>query len=448
MILNLLPSSSPLYIYSLLYIPYTYLIPLTHNHYYLLPSASFFPSSFQLSSSLLLSLSYEFSVLDLLFSRSIAPDHTSIPTALHKNCDQTGLDCVSSFLKFLSSNPQSLPSYDIRHPTLTTHPQSSKYLLDPLTGPEPSQETGPGTHFSSSMDQKAPAYTAYPTPPTSASPSRTTFSSTNPWRSSQRTEAFGNYAQDGPAPTSTGKAGESSHRRRASSLSQRYPGDLSNRPLDMIRKQTKAADRSPHLKKNHLPKADLIDRLDDSMGSLYHHEGPYDATLLSRNTRPESSPLEAVRGSTNETLKATPTENIRDALDKHVPLQGTAVVPPGERSMSGEMMDYDEGADLMRDNDAPGGAYRRWEGIVRSSCACWKATKLTASRSTFRKTTRARASRHSRSRGPSTRRRSIDASCPTLDRRTRCSRRDRDRRGSGARVRWPRRRSGRRRVIR
>lgn len=269
------------------------------------------------------------------------------------------------------SNPQSLPSYDIRHPISDSDnsSQSSKYLLNPLIVPKPSQETGQGTHFNSFMDQKTPSYTAYLTPPASASPSRTTFSSTNPWRSAQRTQASGDYVQDGPPPTSTGKTRESSHRRRASSLGQRYPGDLSHRPLDMIRKQTKAADRSPHLKKNHLPKADLIDSLDDSMGSLYHHEGPYDATLLSRNTRPEISPLEAVRGSTNETLKATPAENIRDALDRHVPLQGTAIVPPGEQSLSGQVMDYEEGADLMRENDAPGGAYKRWDGIVSSSCA-------------------------------------------------------------------------------
>jgi hypothetical protein len=29
-------------------------------------------------------------------------------------------------------------------------------------------------------------------------------------------------------------------------------------------------------------------------------------------------------------------------------------------------MRYEEGADLMREPDAPGGAYKRWEGIVSS----------------------------------------------------------------------------------
>lgn len=121
------------------------------------------------------------------------------------------------------------------------------------------------------------------------------------------------------------------------------------------------------MKKKHLPGADLIDSLDSSMDQLYHHEGPYDATLLSRNTRKDYSPLEAVKNSNAEALKATPKEHIRDALDRHVPLQGVAIVPPGYRNMSGEVMDYEEGTDLMRDQDAPGGAYKRWEGVVSLS---------------------------------------------------------------------------------
>lgn len=74
-----------------------------------------------------------------------------------------------------------------------------------------------------------------------------------------------------------------------------------------------------------------------------------------------------MRGTNNEALKATPRENIRDALDKHVPLQGTAVIPPGMAGLDGGPMNYKEGADLMREEDAPGGAYKRWEHVVRSS---------------------------------------------------------------------------------
>ena len=139
---------------------------------------------------------------------------------------------------------------------------------------------------------------------------------------------------------------------------------MSHRPLEQLRKEAKAADRAPHLKKRHLPGADTVDALDRSMGVAYHHEGPYDATLLARNTSYKSSPVEAVRGTNAEALRATPRENIRDALDRHVPLQGTAVIPPGMSGLDGKLMQYEEGADLMREPDAPGGAYKRWADVV------------------------------------------------------------------------------------
>jgi hypothetical protein len=122
---------------------------------------------------------------------------------------------------------------------------------------------------------------------------------------------------------------------------------VSHRPLDVIRKQNKLASQAPHLKKKHLPRADLID-----------------ATLLARNTSKYQSPIDAVRSSNAEALKATPQENIEDALRRHVPLYGVGIVPPGGRLESGQVMDYTEGDDLMRDSDAPGGAYKRWDGVV------------------------------------------------------------------------------------
>lgn len=140
---------------------------------------------------------------------------------------------------------------------------------------------------------------------------------------------------------------------------------MSHRPLDQLRREAKAANHAPHLKKKHIPGADTIDTLDDSVfGGAYHHEGPYDATLLARNTSYTSSPVEAVRRSNAEALRATPRENIRDALDKHVPLQGTAIIPPGMAGLDGKPMQYEEGSDLMREPDAPGGAYKRWEDVV------------------------------------------------------------------------------------
>lgn len=239
--------------------------------------------------------------------------------------------------------------------------QASRYLLDPLTAPEPSQLTGPGTHFGSTLDKKPT-----PTPPASTRSSQSKLSSRNPFRDPQPQQPLIDVGQqpqgrqslnDKPLPRGP-------PRQRHGSLSQRYPGDVSHRPLDMIKKQNKLASQAPHLKKKHLPQADIIDSLDASMDQLYHHEGPYDATLLARNTSKYQSPIDAVRGSNEEALKATPQENIRDALSRHVPLHGVGIVPPGGRLASGQVMDYTEGDDLMRESDAPGGAYKRWDGVV------------------------------------------------------------------------------------
>lgn len=81
-------------------------------------------------------------------------------------------------------------------------------------------------------------------------------------------------------------------------------------------------------------------------------------------SKKEYNPVEALRESNEEALRATPRENIQNSLRKHVPLQGVAVIPPGRRQFSGEIMMYREGDDLMRDSDAPGGAYKRWDGVV------------------------------------------------------------------------------------
>ncbi|KAH8204954.1 hypothetical protein TruAng_000837 [Truncatella angustata] len=136
---------------------------------------------------------------------------------------------------------------------------------------------------------------------------------------------------------------------------------MTERPLEQIRKETKAAHRAPHLRKHNITPTDMIDSLDNITGMSYHHDGPYDATLASRNKNPKYAPVEAVKVGNMEALKATPYERVQDSLTKHVPLQGTAIIPPGEQDISGRTMNYEEGADLMREDDAPGGPYRRWK---------------------------------------------------------------------------------------
>ena len=156
--------------------------------------------------------------------------------------------------------------------------------------------------------------------------------------------------------------------RRSGSLRERYPGDMSHRPLATLAREHRAADRAPHLHNHRRQQpSDTIDSLDISgpvPGVTYHHGGPFDAATKERNTNKKYAPAEAVKDTTLEALKATPPEFVRDALEKHVPLQGTAVIPPGMKDMSGRTMQYEEGADLMREEDAAGGPYKRWDHVV------------------------------------------------------------------------------------
>ncbi|KAF6844199.1 hypothetical protein CMUS01_01349 [Colletotrichum musicola] len=332
-------------------------------------------------------------------------------------------------------------------PKLPLSNRAKAYLLDPLTAPEPSQEDGPGSSFinpdpllrtfSQKKKGKEPVRStkshsshgqssSYPTPPTSASPTRSSFHSSNPFsptykpaslpsprepaspaspstsnRAPGRSTSVRSNGFRGPAspssrfpPSTSVTRSYSAHNRsiseengaprahssvqrsksvnhhngqgglqRSGSLSQRYPGDMSHRPLDVLKREQRAADRAPHLRtRKNGPMTDTIDSL-DTIGGVYHHGGPYDATLASRNRNKMYAPVEAVKESNMEALRATPREYIQDSLEKHVPLQGTGTIPAGARDMRGHVMDYEEGADLMREPDAKGGAYKRWEGI-------------------------------------------------------------------------------------
>ncbi|KAJ4372350.1 hypothetical protein N0V83_004124 [Neocucurbitaria cava] len=289
-------------------------------------------------------------------------------------------------------------------------------LIDPLIEPDPSDETGLNTHFRStfapqqpitppgttgipkdhssvnvrpqhtgssvetnpyrrsraSSESKGPSASVtpagsstsqsrkydYPSPPNSASPRRARFSENH------RAEAFRSMNEghrprrsSNPAPP----ASKSSGLARSGSLTERYPGDKSHRPLDQLRKDEKVAYRAPHLRKKNFQGADVIDRLDRSGVSQYHHEGPFDAASIARNKYVKHSPIAAVKESNREALRATPRENIVDAVTRHRPLEGVANIPPGMPDRFGRVLNYEEGADLQRE---PGGDYRRWAGMV------------------------------------------------------------------------------------
>ena len=284
--------------------------------------------------------------------------------------------------------------------------QASKYLLDPLTAPNPSEETGPGSHHiaaPTSVAQRKPvpiasvrsstasvapsekarstvgvrssnnafrdgAQTCYPSPPNSASPRNGHFPNFDgSYTPSNRLSTDQASTQ---IPTSTGgvasstASGRTNRTRRTSSLSKRHPGDQSHHPLDMLRASEKAAHRSPHLRKKHHVGTDSIDSLDNVAGGAYHHEGPYDATLMARNISSEIAPIEAVSRSNDEALKATPREMIQDSVERHYPLDGVAMVPPGTTDRYGRTYQYTEGTDMMREAHAEGGPYKQWPGVV------------------------------------------------------------------------------------
>ncbi|KAK0731385.1 hypothetical protein B0H67DRAFT_639789 [Lasiosphaeris hirsuta] len=164
------------------------------------------------------------------------------------------------------------------------------------------------------------------------------------------------------------REGEDHPLSRGGSLRERFPGDMSHRPLAMLKRDHRAADHAPHLRSGHRRQqpSDTIDSLDHSGPNPnipYHHGGPFDPTMKARNANKMYSPVEAVRDTNLEALKATPEIYLKDSLSRHVPLQGTAIVAPGMTDMFGRTMDYEEGADLMRESDAPGGAYKRWDHI-------------------------------------------------------------------------------------
>lgn len=160
---------------------------------------------------------------------------------------------------------------------------------------------------------------------------------------------------------------ESTRPRRSSSLREKYPGDPSTHPLDTLKREEKSANRSAHLRKKHHHGSDSIDKLDDAaLLGAYHHEGPYDAASLARNNSYTSAPVAALAQTNREALRATPRESVRDSLQRHRPLDNVAALAPGQTDAMGRTYHYKEGAeeDIMRDPHAPGGAYKRYDGVV------------------------------------------------------------------------------------
>jgi hypothetical protein len=196
----------------------------------------------------------------------------------------------------------------------------------------------------------------YPSPPPSASPRHGQFPT-------HRQEAFGEHEPTKSGSSPSGPTA-TTRPRRTSSLTSRFPGDKSHHPLAQLTAENRAADRAPHLRAKHQIGPDTIDTLDNVSGTAYHHSGPYDATLLARNTIPISSPVAALAESNAETLKATPREKIIDSVRGHRPLDGVTAYPPGGIDPNGHVYDYEPGENMMTAGNPTGGAYKRWPGVT------------------------------------------------------------------------------------
>lgn len=133
---------------------------------------------------------------------------------------------------------------------------------------------------------------------------------------------------------------------------------------------------------------DVIDRLDTASRFSYHHEGPYDAVYAERNKHIRSSPLDALRESNEEALKATPPYMVADAIGRRRPLDGVAYYPSGYTDREGQTYDYQEGPNMMV--PAPVG-YPPARGLSDSTLTCSRGIPTMISgmiRSTIRRRSR------------------------------------------------------------
>lgn len=176
---------------------------------------------------------------------------------------------------------------------------------------------------------------------------RSSLSSNNPYR----------YTTSSPA--------NSTYNRRPTSelISPRYTPDNS-----LPERKRSSTSSIPRRRSHRYPRTsqlvnpDIIDQLDDATLYSYHHEGPYDAVCPERNRVSQHSPLEAVRESNEEALRATPRDKIIDCLHSHRPLDGTAYFPPGVTDREGQTYSYEEGSNMMNDY----GNFMRLPGQVRT----------------------------------------------------------------------------------
>jgi Pal1 cell morphology protein len=133
---------------------------------------------------------------------------------------------------------------------------------------------------------------------------------------------------------------------------------------ESLKQQQDIQRRKSHRHHNHRRNRvnpDVIDQLDNVNFMQYHHEGPYDAVYPERNVCSKRSPLEAVKDTNEETLRATPMHKIIDSVSLHRPLDGVAFYPPGTTDDEGQTYDYTEGDNMTVERE---GRFPRVPGEV------------------------------------------------------------------------------------
>lgn len=190
---------------------------------------------------------------------------------------------------------------------------------------------------------------------------RTSWGSNNP---------YARYASSsGSAAPSRRSVSESAH----SVPSTWWDGTAEHHPVEPKRRRASQSSvprrnksqRMIYSRNSMLVNPDVIDELDNVNAYLYHHEGPYDAVYAERNHISSRSPLEALRESNEEALRATPKDKITDCINSHRPLDGTAFFPSGHTDINGETYDYQEGSNVVPSDYGLGG-YIRQTGKVSS----------------------------------------------------------------------------------
>ncbi|KAK2810155.1 hypothetical protein FQN50_003125 [Emmonsiellopsis sp. PD_5] len=149
-----------------------------------------------------------------------------------------------------------------------------------------------------------------------------------------------------PQPPPTNSSSNDTKRASSQHTSQQDPPHPSSR--------SRRHRRSTHVQ------PDLIDRLDDISGFHYHHEGPFDAACREKNRSSKLSPIQALKTSNEEALKATPPGKLADTVWRQRPLDGVAFYPPGTTDPDGHRYDYEEGWNMMTEDR---GNFKRWPGM-------------------------------------------------------------------------------------